>query len=236
MTGYWCGAAMISDLLPCAILVPSLDRPQNLEDIVANIHDNTPEEHFILFCVSDDKSMRILDGLGEWFLDDSDTKDRRYVTRMNKLLEHIDDAKTIFFGSDDVRHHRGWLTAALRVMDADPFPRCVVVNDLHNANGTQALIRRSYLQSAVFDAPGLAFHPDYGHNFADNEMFLTAACAFEFARAPDSIVEHLHPVFGSANALPWDPTYTNAQEGWDADLLRFQQRSNMINNHNFSEP
>ena len=222
---------MISDLLPCAILVPSLDRPQNLRDMISNIHANTPEEHFILFCVGDEKSKLILDELGEWFLDDGHSKDKRYVTRMNKLLEHIDDAKTIFFGSDDVRHHRGWLTAALRVMDADPFPRCVVVNDLHNANGTQALIRRSYLQSAVFDAPGLAFHPGYGHNFADNEMFLTAQVAGEFDRAPDSIVEHLHPLFRSDNALPWDDTYINAMHPWAEDAERFDRRSALINAH-----
>jgi len=219
----------LSDLLPCAILVPSLDRPQNLRDITSNIHQNTPEEHFILFCVGDEKSKLILDELGEWFLDDERDQDKRYVTRMNKLvIDHLDDAKTIFFGSDDVRHHRGWLTAALRVMDSTTHPRVVAVNDLHNTNGTQAVIHRSWLEHAVFDAPGLAFHPGYGHNFADNEMFLTAACAFEFARAPDSIVEHLHPLFRSANALPWDPTYTNAMKPWAEDEERFKRRSELI--------
>ncbi len=217
---------MISDLLPCAILVPSLDRPQRIRDVVSNIHQNTPESHFILFMVSDPESMTILDELGEWYVDDSDCDDRRYVTRMNKLVRWLDDAKTIFFGSDDVIHHAGWLTSALRVMDAGPS--VVVVNDLHNANGTQALIRREYLERAVFDAPGLAFHPGYAHNFADNEMFLTALRRGEIARAMESIVEHLHPLFGSSNSLPWDSTYRDVQKGWDQDEALFRARSELI--------
>jgi hypothetical protein len=44
---------VLADLLPCAILVPSLNRPQNLKALVENIHETTPEEHFIVFCVSD---------------------------------------------------------------------------------------------------------------------------------------------------------------------------------------
>ena len=88
-------------LSPTAILLPSLNRPQRLRETVANIHQNTREPHFILFCVSDKESMDILDELDEWYLDDSNAEDRRYVTRMNKLLKFLDDAKTIFFGSDD---------------------------------------------------------------------------------------------------------------------------------------
>jgi hypothetical protein len=217
---------MIADLLPTAILVPSLNRPGNLRDIVANIHQNTPEEHFILFCVSDRDSMLILDELEEWYLDDSDVDDHRYVTRMNKLIAYLDDAKTMFFGSDDVRHHRGWLSAALAVMDRGPS--VVAVNDKHNTNGTQAVMRREYLGRAVVDAPGLAFHPGYLHNFADNEMFATARARGEFAHAQNAIVEHLHPVFQSPNALPWDETYVNASKGWDQDRKLFTERLELI--------
>lgn len=216
----------MSELLPTAILVPSLDRPHRLRDVVANIHENTPEEHFILFCVSDKESKTILDELDEWYLDDSDAEDHRYVTRMNKLIAYLDDAETVFFGSDDVIHHRGWLSAALRVMEQGPS--VVVVNDLHNISGTQAVVRREYLERAVFDAPGLAFHPGYHHNFADNEMFFTASQQGEYARALDSIVEHIHPFFGGTKRIGWDKTYENAQKGWDKDLALWEARSKLI--------
>jgi hypothetical protein len=194
--------------------------------VSSNIHANTPEAHFILFCVSDQASKDILDELGEWYIDDSDQEDRRYVTRMNKLVKWLDDAKTMFFGSDDVIHHPGWLSAALRVMDEGPS--CVVVNDMHNGQGTQAVIRRTYLEYAVYDAPGLAFHPGYRHNFADNEMFFTASQRGEYGRALDSVVEHLHPLFRSNNSLPWDATYSNAQLGWDEDAARWRERQAVI--------
>lgn len=213
---------MISDLLPCAILVPSLNRSQNLRRTVASIHDNTPEQHFILFMVSDPESMAILDELGEWYIDDSLADDHRYVTRMNELIGYIDDAKTVFFGSDDVLHRPEWLSRALAVMDRGPA--VVVVNDLRNPNGTQAVVRSDYIPTAVFDAPGLAFHPGYLHNFADSEMFATAASRGLYARAMNSIVEHLHPVFGSQNSDHWDDTYVNAQKGWDHDRALFEER------------
>jgi len=221
---------LVSELLPCAILVPSLNRPQRLRSLVNNIHWSTPEEHRLLFCVEDPESKHILFELGEWFLDDSGDSDHRYVTRMNKLIHHLKDANSIFFGSDDVLHHEGWLSSALSVMAAYD-KSVIVVNDLHNPNGTQAVMRRSYLPKAVFDAPGDAFHSGYRHNFADTEQFFTAYMQDQYARAMESVVEHLHPVFGARNSLPWDDTYTDiVMNGpdWVEDKARFESRARRI--------
>jgi len=216
----------VDDLLPTAILIPSLNRPQHLERVVREIHLATGEDHTILFCVSDDESKEVLTGLGEWFLDDADTDDRRYVTRMNKLIRHAGEAKTIFFGSDDVIHHPGWLTSALKVMAGGP--EVVVVNDLRNQNGTQALVRTSYLDRAVFDAPGKAFHPGYHHNFADTEQFYTAARRGVYARAMQSYVEHLHPIFTDSRHVSWDQTYEDAVEHFTEDQARYESRTRLI--------
>ena len=213
--------------MSAAILIPSLNRPQRLKETIRRIHAGTPEEHRILFCVSDDESKEILTKAEEWFLDDSDVEDRRYVTRMNKLIGYLENEDTIFFGSDDVIHHPGWLTAALKVLNQGP--RVVVVNDLRNANGTQALIATEYLERSVFDAPGKAFHDGYLHNFADSEQFFTASLRGVYARALQSYVEHLHPVFGHQRSIPWDHTYQSAVDGWDHDTALFQVRSELIN-------
>ncbi len=212
----------------CAILIPSLNRPQRLLPTIEAIHANTSESHKIMFCVSDKESMDILDRAGEWFISDEDDPDRRYVTRMNKLVRHLDSAETIFFGSDDVIHQPGWLTAALTVMK-ETGAQLVVVNDLHNPSGTQALMDRRYLPHAVFDAAGDAFHSGYYHNFADNEQHFTAYKHGLYARAMDSIVEHLHPLFRSQNAIPWDETYkVGAMHGWDHDEALFKERAALI--------
>lgn len=220
---------MIADLLPCVILVPSLGRAQRLEEVARNIHAATPEAHDILFCVGDPESKAVLDRLGERYLDDEGEPDQRYVTRMNKLIRIVryeGTARTVFFGSDDVVHHRGWLSEALRVMAEGP--QVVVVNDLRNRNGTQAVMHIDYSIEAVFDAPGDVFHDGYQHNFADDEQFFTAFHKGVYARAGASFVEHLHPVWGKPDSLPWDKTYTNAQAHWIEDAKRFHERALLI--------
>lgn len=216
-----------SALLPCAILIPSLNRAHRLRDLVANIHATTPEQHRLLFAVGDPDSLAILDELGEWYLDDTDDPDKRYVTRMNKLshivAEQMPEMRTIFFGSDDVKHHPEWLKEALFWMDMGPS--VIVVNDLRNKSGTQALIRVEYLQEAVFDSPGDAFHSGYGHNFADTEMFTVAVNHNKLGRAMDSFVEHLHPTWGARNSMAWDSTYeVGAMEKSGADQALFESR------------
>jgi hypothetical protein len=72
------------------------------------------------------------------------------------------------------------------------------------------------------------FHNGYQHNFADDEQFFTAFHKGVYARAESSFVEHLHPVWGQPNAMPWDTTYTNAQAHWVADAKRFNERALLI--------
>lgn len=220
---------MIADFLPVAILVPSLNRPQRIIETAANIHRNTPQPHTILWMVSDPESIEILTELDEPFIDDSAADDRRYVTRMNVLAREARQrgVKTMFFGSDDVVHHSGWFEAAVAVMES-LGKSVIVVNDLHNPQGTQALIRTEYLDLAVIDSPGDAFHTGYLHNFADNEMFYTASRRGQIARAFASHVEHLHPHWQSHNSIAWDSTYQVAIDGWAHDEALFRRRAELI--------
>jgi glycosyltransferase involved in cell wall biosynthesis len=219
------GNPALDEFLPVAILVPSLNRPQRLLETVRHIRTTTPKPFGILFCVSDDESRSILQAMGESFIDDGDCEDKRYVTRMNKMVKHLGEARSVFFGSDDVIHRPGWFEAAASVL-SDGYA-VAVVNDLKNGQGTQALVRTDYLSYAVFDDPDSVFHPGYLHNFADNEMFYTATVRGVCGRALDSIVEHLHPVMGGP--LPWDSTYQIATDGWNHDVSLFEERVKLIN-------
>ena len=215
-----------------AILIPSLDRSQYLADVVQNIHDTTPEEHRIYFCVGDDASAEVLRGLGEDYLFDGESEDKRYVTRMNKLIHHIEEDE-VFFGSDDVVHHEHWLASARAVMDQGYL--VVVVNDLSNPNGTQALMRADNIPFACFDDPDAAFHHGYMHNFADSEQFNTARVQGKLARAMGSVVAHLHPhghktFFDNPHQLrPPDKTYADAQGHWAHDAALFEKRMRLLN-------
>lgn len=214
-----------------AILIPSLGRGVYLREVVANIHDVTPEDHRIYFAIGDDVSRRVLDEIGEVYLFDGESDDKRYVTRMNKLIHEVSEDE-IFFGSDDVVFHKQWLARARAVMDQG-YP-VVVVNDLSNPNGTQALMATENVGAACFDDPNAAFHHGYMHNFADTEQFTTARMQGKLARAMDSIVAHLHPhghktFFENPHTLrPSDSTYTNAQKYWQQDAELFERRMRQL--------
>ena len=224
-----------------AILIPSLGRADRVERVHGNIEQNTPEEHTQFWMVTEEegyaeKLFLLMPTNLTYHLDDDDP-DKRYVTRMNKLASLVRDLSDlgpdyaydyVFFGSDDVVHHPRWLKNAIDVMESTEGCSVVVVNDWHNANGTQALVRTSYLPLAVYDDPSVAFHPGYRHNFADTEMFLTAELRGAKAYASGAVVEHLHPVFQSANAIAWDDTYLNAGKGWHEDARLFEARSAAI--------
>jgi hypothetical protein len=214
-----------------AILTPSLNRARYLRVVAENLHEATPEEHRVYWCVGDDESKAVLDELGEFVLFDGEDLDKRYVTRMNKLIKEITEDE-VFFGSDDVVYHEGWLTRARAVIDQGYA--VVVVNDLSNPNGTQALMRTDWLPFACFDDPEAAFHGGYLHNFADTEQFTTARLQGQLARAMDSVVAHLHPgghtgFFENPHEKrPFDETYVHAQSNWEHDAALFQQRMRLL--------
>jgi len=213
-----------------AILIPSLGRPQYVKRVYANIEANTPEPHEQVWCVSgkdyEKELMECKGGNLAWKRDDDD-EDKRYVTRMNKLAAAVlrdGSFDFVFFGSDDVVHHPRWLTHALDVMEEAPGAQVVVVNDLRNPNGTQALMDVSYFDKAVFDDPSVVFHPGYQHNFADTEQFFTAKERDVIYRAMDSHVEHLHPLHRGFAQRPMDETYRYAQAHWNEDSALFERR------------
>lgn len=237
-----------------AILIPSLGREQYVPQVVGNIEQNTPEPHTQFWMAAREYAQPLHElglsaegGLraqcppkGFYILDSLDP-DKRYVTRMNKLVGAIQRLggveiaiqggfDYVFFGSDDVVFHPFWLTNALNVMENAPNAQVVVVNDLRNQNGTQALVRTSYLPEAVFDDPTAAFHPGYLHNFADTEMFYTAQKRGVCYRSMDSHVEHLHPLHnqGKPDGRKWDKTYADAQTNWNHDAKLWGERKALI--------
>jgi len=209
-----------------AILIPSLGRAQYVKRVVANVDANTPEPHEQLWCYSGEEYETEACTSDVKRIRDDDDPDKRYVTRMNKLARWAVELSFdfIFFGSDDVIHHPFWLRYALKVFDEVENAQVVVVNDLRNPNGTQAVVRTSYLPLAVFDDPTAAFHDGYQHNFADTEMFLTAAERGVIYRSMDSHVEHLHPLHKGSNQRKWDQTYADAQSQWNIDAALFHER------------
>lgn len=206
-----------------AIFIPSLNRPHKLKPLIDNIRETTTQPYKMYFMVSDDESKRILEEEGETYFSDPDPNDTRYVTRMNFLYRHTTEP-WMMMDSDDVVHHPGWLEAALKPIGEGYH--VVVVNDLFNPQGTQALITRKYVetQSGCVDIPDVLFYPGYQHQYADTEQFAVAQRRGVFARALDSIVEHHH--FAN-NKSPMDETYEFGARTGDQDHQVFLSRQHL---------
>lgn len=124
-------------------------------------------------------------------------------------------------GADDLVFHSGWLEAAM-VAQLRTGACVVGTNDLGNAkvmrgdHATHSLVHRAYFQEGVIDEPGSSglLHEGYDHNFVDNEFVGTARARGTFVHAPDSVVEHLHPIWGKGEN---DDTYRKGQRAYDDD-------------------
>jgi len=109
----------------------------------------------------------------------------------------------------------------------------VGTNDLHSPavqtgkHATHILFARSYIEECggTFDGTGAVFCEQYDHQFVDNEFIATAKARGEWSFARDSVVEHLHPVWGKAS---WDATYEKAFRATAADTRLFTARSHKL--------
>lgn len=177
-----------------AILIPTLNRPQNLRSLIENIRENTPEPHEIYFMTSNEESKKITREMGAVCFNDVGNTD--LVTRTNALYR-LTDEPLIYTGSDDMRVHKDWLPKMLEKINEGYH--VVVPQDLLNPMGTQALITREYVekQSCCVDVPNVVYFPGYKHNFAETEQFEVAKSRGVFARS-NAVVEHLHWANGKA--------------------------------------
>lgn len=120
----------------------------------------------------------------------------------------------ILCAADDITFHDGWLEAL-----HETSAGVVATNDLamHGADSHAAFrgmmaqhpfIRRQYIEErgGTVDSK-LPFHP-YPHEFADNELTITALARNEYEFCPDAKLEHRHPAWGKGE---WDEVYALGQ-------------------------
>ena len=170
-------------------------RAEKIPGLSKNIEETTPLSHRVLWaCTVGSRCYTSLCGGNELILVDGGGS---WGERINTLFFST-RSPYVFLGADDVIFHDGWLDAALETMqDVDGV---VAVNDLHNPNGTLALVSRRYIEeeSGCIDVEGVVIYPGYFHNYSETELFETAKSRGRFAYCEESVVEHLHPDAGKA--------------------------------------
>lgn len=206
-----------------SILIPSLNRPKNLERVLLNIRETTPEPHrvYVMISENDIDSQRVCRQQRTVFWTDSDPDLQYFVPRIQALFEKTSEP-WIFTGSDDIVFPNNWLTGCYSAVDVGM--KVICPNDGHNPKGTNFLVNRDYImtEGGNWDPPGYVYNPSYRHNRSDDEMVNVAIYRKIYARAMNVLVESTHPSWGNA---PNDSTYDRvALVSWDDETL-FQSRA-----------
>lgn len=192
-----------------AVLVPLLRRPHRVAPFLDSLQAATTVPHRVVFCCTPDDQATIdaVEAAGyepllvEW---------RRNGDYARKIQAGIDTTTEpfVFTGADDLRFHPRWFeNAAARMTEQVGV---VGTNDLCSQrvmageHGTHFLVARWYCELGTIDGEPHLFHHGYRHEFVDDELVGTAKKRGAWAHAPDSVVEHLHPMNGQA---PVDDLY-----------------------------
>jgi len=200
-----------------SILIPVLRRPENaarqFDDIVAA----TEGDYEVVFITTatDVEECRAVD-----FLRTSKSPRVRhlsinpntvgdYAKKINFAVRNT-TSRWLFTGADDLHFHPGWFPHAV-LASASKGCRVIGTQDLGNRrvmkgeHSTHSLVDRSYIdEMGTIDERGKLLHEGYVHEFVDDEFVETARHRDEFVFAWNSIVEHLHPLWGKA---PTDELY-----------------------------
>ena len=199
-----------------SVIVPSYGRPERIEAVVNNIHDNTTYSNEIIVVVEEQEYNTYDAALGSGGRGNcklvTNKRVASYAGAVNSATTHI-VGHHVFVAADDLNFHSEWDDEALKVMSALDHIKVVGTNDLLNTfvlqglHATHYLVDREYIwqTGGVIDGrKGEVLFEGYAHNFVDTEFIGTAKARAVFAPCLTSFVEHNHYTVGKSDN---DPTY-----------------------------
>jgi len=208
-----------------AVLIPTLNRPHRIADLVQNLKDTAPEATpYFIIEEHDTASAEAIEAAGANKIVNS--RVASYAGAINTAIP-LTKEPYLLIGGDDVLFHAGWLEPLLEL--AKDFG-LVGTNDLHNpdvlrqTHATHYLITREYSKQGSIDVPENFLHEGYIHNWTDTEAVATAVKRNQWTPCMESKIEHLHWVWGLANQ---DPTYDKGRTTESIDAGLFQSRRHL---------
>lgn len=213
------------------IVIPVLNRPANAARVLDSVERATTVPNRVLFVCSlgDADEIAACRRLGQRAVADVfplAPGPGDWARKVNYAYRGSDEP-WMLLGADDLVFHDGWAEAALGLAE-QTGAGVVGTNDLANprvkrgSHSTHPLVSRRYADElGTIDGPGIVACEAYDHQYVDDEIVLTAQRRKEWAFAADSVVEHLHPYFGTAD---WDATYRKAVRSTRADRALFTSR------------
>lgn len=233
-----------------AILVPVLNRPQNVAPLVESFLAGCPEDSTLHFLLNRDD--RVEDAEIDRVLNPRDYPDALYEVRFEHLYcegtswpQKINEGYAAFAdwadwylcAADDITFTPGWWEATKELRD-DPTIGVIGTNDSATGTGNprvaagdhtcHPLIRASYIRDyGTVDQPGLAVFPGYHHSFVDDELVWTAKIRGTWAFCREAVIEHNHPWWKPEEAS-WDATYEKGQSSFEQDKSLWMQRCRLL--------
>jgi hypothetical protein len=214
------------------VIVPVLQRPGNAQPLVDSLVASGADARITFIATSGDRAQiaaceatGCLTLIVGWAAGAGD-----FARKINWGFTHT-TADLVFMGADDLDFHPRWDTIAARMMRGNIG--VVATNDKANRQvmrgefGTHCLISRAYIDEyggTAEGTPGVVLHEGYDHNFVDRELCEVAASRKRYAFAAQSVVQHRHPLWRTAD---WDPTYHKALARFSEDQRLFVRRSRL---------
>lgn len=206
-----------------AVLIPTLNRPHSIADLVQNLKDTAPEATpYFIIEAHDTATAEAIEAAGANKI--VNARVASYAGAINTAI-HLTTEPYILLASDDLIFYPNWLTPLLEL--AQDFG-LVGTNDLYNPDvlagkhATHYLITREYANQGSIDDPDAFLHEGYIHNYTDTEAIATAAYRKQWTPCLDSIIEHRHWVWGLATQ---DETYAKGATTVQKDAGLFNSRT-----------
>jgi glycosyltransferase involved in cell wall biosynthesis len=202
-----------------AVLVPTVNRADMLEAVVQSIHDCTMNSHhvYLIMEASDKESRAVARRLKArsvvgFYGSNATAVNAGYWASVEPFVAIV---------NDDCRFTPGWDVTALSYMSYTTH--IVGINQGDGRCTSFSMVRRKYIEehSGVYDQPNTLYHP-YLSQFPDTEFAEYAQHRGVWADAPDSVIEHLHWVFGKGDA--YHPNYVKARDTFAADQAVYEER------------
>lgn len=214
------------------ILIPVLDRPQNVRPLIKSMQvTKTPYSPIFICSPGDDEEIAAVEESGERYLIVDWTPEKSDYTKKMNLGFRSTENPFVLLGSDDIDFKPGWDKEALAVAEKTGAG-VVATNDCANPGvkrgifGTHCLVRRSYVEQegGSFDGPGYLMHEGYDHNWCDRELCDLAHARGQYAFAEKAHIVHRHPNWGSAEM---DSTYRKGLSSFRIDGRLFSKRARL---------
>ena len=206
-----------------AVLVPVLDRPQNVVPLLESFHaSGAPGRLVFLASYDDARELDVLEG--------HDHLVDTWLTWPEKIAGGVSrvDAEWYLLAADDISFERGWWEATERFRSGHAQvigtndganPRCSI-SGIHT---THALVHRDFHAMGETESPVC---PKFHHWYADDELCWTAKARGVWAWCEQARITHHHPYFDQS--VPLDDTYRLGEKYRAEDHALWVERAQML--------